>query len=98
MPPLKPDHISPTDDEDAAINTGIAADPDTFEPTDEQFAMMRPFSELPRPGRGRPKLPNAKRAIKLRLDPDVIEGFRAGGAGWQSRINEALRSALRLPR
>ena len=98
MPPLKPDHISPTDEEDAAINAGIAADLDTFEPTDEQFAMMRPYAELARPGRGRPKLPNAKQAIKLRLDPDVIEGFRAGGAGWQSRINEALRVALRLQR
>ncbi len=98
MPKLKPDDIEPTDEEDAAINAGIAADPDTFELTDEHFAMMRPFSALPRPGRGTPKLANAKQAIKLRLDPDVIEGFRAGGAGWQSRINEALRTALRLPR
>jgi uncharacterized protein (DUF4415 family) len=24
---------------------------------------------------------------------DVLERFRAGGAGWQSRINEALRKA-----
>jgi uncharacterized protein (DUF4415 family) len=91
MPPLKPGTIIPTDEEDAEINAGIAADPDTFEPTDEQFAKMRMMP-------GRPKLPNAKVAIKLRLDPDVIEGFRASGAGWQSRINAALRDALGLSR
>jgi uncharacterized protein (DUF4415 family) len=36
----------------------------------------------------------AKQLITLRLDPDVIEGFRAGGEGWQSRINQALREKL----
>jgi uncharacterized protein (DUF4415 family) len=32
--------------------------------------------------------------VSLRLDPDVIEAFRAGGSGWQSRINAALRKHL----
>jgi hypothetical protein len=27
----------------------------------------------------------------------VVEGFKAGGAGWQTRMNEALRLALGLP-
>jgi uncharacterized protein (DUF4415 family) len=94
MPKLKPDHISPSDEEDAAINAGIAADPDTCEVTDEMMARMKPYSELPRPGR--PKKPDAKQAVKLRLDPDVLAGFRAQGAGWQSRINQALRQALGL--
>ena len=39
---------------------------------------------------------NAKQLITLRLDPDVIEGFKASGEGWQSRINVALRKALSL--
>jgi uncharacterized protein (DUF4415 family) len=26
----------------------------------------------------------------------VLERFRAGGAGWQSRMNEALRKAVGL--
>jgi uncharacterized protein (DUF4415 family) len=46
---------------------------------------------------GRPPLgAAAKRQVTLRLDPDVIERFRAAGPGWQGRINEALRKAVGL--
>ena len=44
--------------------------------------------------RGRPKLANPKDQVTLRLDHDIVECFRAGGAGWQSRINDALRRHL----
>ena len=44
---------------------------------------------------GRPPLGQAsKKQVTLRLDGDIVEAFRAGGAGWQSRINEALRKSL----
>ena len=43
---------------------------------------------------GRPRLASPKQAIKLRLDTEVVEGFRATGPGWQTRINETLRRAL----
>ena len=43
---------------------------------------------------GRPKSDATKKLITLRLDPDVIERFRATGPGWQSRINVALREYL----
>ena len=46
--------------------------------------------------RGRPKLDKPKEQISLRLDPDVIESYRASGPGWQSRINEILRKAAHL--
>lgn len=42
---------------------------------------------------GRPKTANPKRQVTLRLDPDVLERFRATGPGWQTRINDALRKA-----
>jgi len=42
--------------------------------------------------RGRPP-GSAKRLVSLRLDEAVIDYFRAGGPGWQSRLNEALRKA-----
>lgn len=43
---------------------------------------------------GRPLAANPKRQVTLRLDPDVLEKFRATGRGWQSRINAELRKAL----
>jgi len=46
--------------------------------------------------RGRPKLENPKRQVTLRLDGEVLDRFRASGAGWQVRINEALRKAVGL--
>lgn len=46
--------------------------------------------------RGRPKMEQTKQHVSLRLDPDVIESFKAGGPGWQARINEALRKAAHI--
>lgn len=34
-----------TPEEEEAINRGIAMDPDTFEPSEEFFAGMRPFMD-----------------------------------------------------
>lgn len=47
--------------------------------------------------RGRPKAAITKVSATIHLDPDVIEWFKREGAGWQSRINEALRKAAGLP-
>jgi uncharacterized protein (DUF4415 family) len=38
-------------------------------------------------------LPGVKEQVSLRIDQDVLEYFREGGAGWQERINDALRKA-----
>ena len=45
--------------------------------------------------RGRPPSPAPKRAIKLRLDPEVLAYYRSKGPGWQTRINETLRRAAK---
>lgn len=42
--------------------------------------------------RGRPRGSN-KEQISLRLDKEVIAKFKAGGPGWQSRMNDALKRA-----
>ncbi len=42
---------------------------------------------------GRPKQAVTKQKVMLRLDPDVIEAFKADGPGWQTRMNAALRAA-----
>ena len=44
--------------------------------------------------RGRPKGSN-KEQVALRLDRDIIQHFKEGGAGWQSRINAALKELIR---
>jgi uncharacterized protein (DUF4415 family) len=45
--------------------------------------------------RGRPKSERPKVSTTIRLDADVLEHFRASGTGWQSRVNETLRRAMR---
>jgi uncharacterized protein (DUF4415 family) len=61
----------------------------------EKGKLVRPADgTLTKPGR--PKLANPKQQVTLRLDKIVLETFKASGAGWQTRINEALRKALKL--
>ena len=43
-----------------------------------------------------PSLPNAKEQVSLRIDRDVLDHFQSDGAGWQDRINQALRKAAGL--
>jgi uncharacterized protein (DUF4415 family) len=84
-------------------------DPDLPELTDEILdvaeyrvgdRVVRPASGYLGPNgvlRGRPpERERTKRQVTLRLDPDVLETFRATGPGWQSRINAALRKAAGL--
>ncbi|TDK37326.1 hypothetical protein E2F50_10655 [Rhizobium deserti] len=44
--------------------------------------------------RGRPKSLRNKVSTTIRLDPEIVQAFRSGGPGWQSRINEVLRQWL----
>ena len=32
-----------------------------------------------------------KQQVAIRLSPEVLEYFKSGGAGWQTRIDEALK-------
>ena len=41
--------------------------------------------------RGRPPEARPKVSTTIRLSPDVIDYFKTGGRGWQTRIDEALR-------
>ena len=73
------------------------ADPDDAPHLDRDWfrrAEIRDGAKLIR--RGRPISDAPKRATSIRLDPDVLDHFRATGPGWQSRINQALRKAARL--
>lgn len=85
MPKLKVGTVFPTDAEDAQIRAGIAADPDAYEVTNvEEWAQMKPL-------RGRPKADVTKERVTVRLSADVTAYFRAGGKGWQTRLDDVLR-------
>lgn len=45
--------------------------------------------------RGRPRAEVVKERITIRLSSDVTSAFRATGAGWQTRIDAALKDWLR---
>ena len=47
---------------------------------------------------GRPKLDKPKEQLTLRLDADVVEALRASGKGWQRRVNDIVRAAVRPDR
>jgi uncharacterized protein (DUF4415 family) len=71
--------------ENAAINAGIAADPDTYEMGAAEFKQLR---------RGRPLSSGNKMQVTLRLDIDGVEKLKAQGAGWQTRANAVLRRSV----
>lgn len=39
-------------------------------------------------------MPRPKQAVSVRLDADVLDFFKAGGKGYQTRINMVLRSYM----
>jgi uncharacterized protein (DUF4415 family) len=74
---------------------------DTPELTKADFAKAKPFAEVfpdlaasIRKGRG-PNKSLTKKLVSLRLSPEVIEHFKSTGSGWQSRIDETLRKAVK---
>jgi uncharacterized protein (DUF4415 family) len=89
MPKLKPGTVMPTAEDEARIQAGIDTDPDAYSLTDAEWAAVKPLARI-----GRPKAEITKERIAIRLSPDVLERFKAGGPGWQTRIDEALRDWL----
>lgn len=45
--------------------------------------------------RGRPAGSGGKEQVAIRFDHEVLAAFRAGGPGWQTRMNDALKDWLR---
>ena len=86
MPKLKPGTRRPSVAEDLAITAAALADPDAQPLTEAQWEQAKPLAR-----RGRPLGSGSKMQVTLRLDIDLIQQLKAGGAGWQTRANEALR-------
>jgi uncharacterized protein (DUF4415 family) len=83
---------------DASPEHGAWADPDDApEWTREQLEQADLYRGDKLIRAGRPPSANPKLALKLRIDPDIVEYFRATGPGRQTRINDTLRRAAKLP-
>jgi uncharacterized protein (DUF4415 family) len=80
-----------------AVKARDRCDAMTRRPTDSRQAAEAAFkaatTKPPEPLPKAPSLPGAKELVSLRIDRDVLEHFQEGGAGWQERINAALRKA-----
>ncbi len=44
-----------------------------------------------KPGQRGPQVAPTKQLVSVRYSTEVIEFFKAGGAGWQTRMDDALR-------
>ena len=45
-----------------------------------------------------PQKASTKKLVSLRLSPEVIDHFKKGGPGWQSRIDETLKKVAKTRR
>lgn len=77
----------------AKMQIGIEADPSDPEDFDVTVDALAHAKTERRKRMGRPPSGPGKEQVTLRLDVDVLVKFRATGAGWQTRVNEALRRA-----
>ena len=77
-------------------------DPENPEWTEAMFKQSVRFDALPeslraklrKPPRGPQKAP-VKVPTTIRLSPDVMAAFKATGAGWQTRVDAALKDWLK---
>lgn len=75
-----------------------ATDPDDVKPEldDAWFEEADAYVGATLVRRGRPRLDTPKQPVSLRLDRDLVEWFKRGGDGWQTRMNDELRKVAGL--
>jgi len=94
MPKLKPGTIIPTPEEDEVITEAAMSDSDAMPFTEKEWAQVKTVLRVGRPRSVHPlKVPTT-----IRFDADVLEGLRATGKGWQTRVNEAMREWVKSHR
>jgi uncharacterized protein (DUF4415 family) len=84
---------APLIDANGEVRELTAADLRRFKPADQVLPpeLLKTMGIKPR---GPQKAPT-KQATTIRLSPDVMAAFKATGAGWQTRIDAALKDWLR---
>lgn len=83
----------PVIDSDGEVGDLSDVDPSLFRPASEVLPQSAQKALGMRP-RGPQKSPT-KVATTIRLSPDVMEAFKATGAGWQTRMDAALKDWLK---
>jgi uncharacterized protein (DUF4415 family) len=71
------------------------ADAEPYDPNDAQAVAAYWHSATIKRGRGRPAVPVKRPTLNMRVDADILEALKATGPGWQTRINELLRDAVK---
>jgi uncharacterized protein (DUF4415 family) len=80
----------PTPEEDETITAAAESGADALPLTDQQMSKMVPLRML----RDHPKLANKKQLVSMRYRPEVMANFKASGAGWQARMDVALKKSV----
>ena len=85
----------------------ILTDPENLEWTEEMFERAKREERTlpsvvqamigPRKA-GRPKTPDAKQAVTLRLKPDLLRAYQAEGVDWRGRMSEVLAGTAPAPK
>ena len=93
--PLKP-NVTDWDrvKREAASNAPVEDPLGPYDPKDPEAVSNYWKTATITPGRGRPRVSVKRPTLNMRVDAEVLEAFKATGAGWQTRINAVLRDAV----
>ena len=71
--------------EEAKWSTGVLVKGGGYEAVRKALAAKR------KPGQRGPQVAPTKQLVSVRYSAEVLAFFKSGGAGWQSRMDEALK-------
>jgi uncharacterized protein (DUF4415 family) len=71
--------------EEAKWSTGVLVDGGGYQ------AVRKALQDKRKPGQRGPQVAPTKQLVSVRYSPEVLAFFKAGGAGWQSRMDDALK-------
>jgi BrnA antitoxin of type II toxin-antitoxin system len=74
-----------TSKEEAAWSTGVLVRGGGYAAVREALAERR------KAGQRGPQIAPTKKLVSIRYSPEVIDYFKATGAGWQTRMDDALK-------
>jgi uncharacterized protein (DUF4415 family) len=58
-------------------------------------ALFKPAKKPTAAAVERRAVPEARELVSIKIDSGVLEFFQKDGPGWQDRINDALRAAMK---